>query len=134
MARRSREETARNYLNYYAKQDAHISSAAPLRVEDDEKANVVTVYESYRLPQFWSDGERYFEGWSIDTQLIVPDVRVRTMPVRVNHPVRISHTIRVRGISRLDYRSGGQSFATEAHCASTSKSSTTGRASISDGI
>lgn len=114
LARRSREETARNYLNFYAKADAEITSAGPLRVEDDERANIVTVRESYQSPRFWRDGERYFEGWSIDGQLVIPDVRVRSTPLRMNHPVWLSHIIRVRGVGALDYPSGSQRFETEA--------------------
>ncbi len=113
-SRQPHDEIARDYLNYYADADPDIEQAEPLRVEDDESANVFTIHESYKIPHFWRDGARELWAESIDNNLDEPDIRVRSTPLGVRHPFWTQHRIRVSGVGRLDVKEGRWRLETPA--------------------
>ncbi|MBI1354938.1 MAG: DUF3857 domain-containing protein [Acidobacteria bacterium] len=100
-AGQSHAELARDYLNFYARTDADVEPAGALEIRDDEAANVLTAIERYRIPKFWSDGQRKFDAWALKSALSWPDVRARSTPLAVEHPVWVRQTIHVTGIGRI---------------------------------
>ncbi|QSQ19518.1 DUF3857 domain-containing protein [Pyxidicoccus parkwayensis] len=98
----SLKDLEREYLNYYARSDPKVRSAAPLSVTDDPERNVVTVVERYALPSFWRDGRREFGTSDISKRLKQPRITQRTMPLGIEHPVHVRHHIRVDLLEPID--------------------------------
>ena len=92
----SRDDTQRNYLNFYARYYPSIVLAAPLEIEDDDTRNRIVTREHYRIEAMaqWDDATRRHTADvaapDIDAYLKVPQVVVRTAPLRVSHPVDVS--------------------------------------------
>jgi hypothetical protein len=95
LATSSLKNLEREYLNYYARNDPKIRSAAPLSVTDDPDTNVITVVERYAIDSFWTDGRREFQASEISRYLDQPRISQRTMPLGIEHPLHIRHLIRV---------------------------------------
>ncbi|MCL6270404.1 DUF3857 domain-containing protein [Sansalvadorimonas sp. 2012CJ34-2] len=47
------EQIERDYLDYMARRYPYIESAGAIKVQDDKKANRVTLTEYYRIPEYW---------------------------------------------------------------------------------
>jgi hypothetical protein len=92
---RSPAERARKYLNFYAQQSPSVRAVQPLTVSDSREANVVTVSESYELPEFWSDGVHDFDAWPIAEELHAPSTLLRTAPLEVRYPVHVRYRLRI---------------------------------------
>jgi transglutaminase-like putative cysteine protease len=95
LATASLKNLEREYLNYYARNDPKIRSAAPLSVTDDPERNVLTVVERYALDDFWTDRRRDFYAADISRQLRKPRISQRTMPLGIGHPVHVKQRIQV---------------------------------------
>ncbi len=88
------------YRDYYAGLYPSLVSREPMRVQDDEDANTVTLREEYAIERFWTlanDASRY-EGSLFPLELAnlieLPQTRARTMPLEVVHPRHVVYTIR----------------------------------------
>ncbi|REG32056.1 transglutaminase superfamily protein [Archangium gephyra] len=88
------KDLERESLNYYARTDPGIRAMAPMTVADDPEHNVLTLVESYAINDFWKEGLRDFDGWSVVTYLKRPRIARRTMPLAVGHPVHVHHRVR----------------------------------------
>src|SRR5207245_7821896 len=83
-------ELSRQYLNFYAQDDAKIQATALPKIADDAVGNVVTVTEQYAIPNFWTGDRRHFDAHAIGNALNRPHVRRRSMPLAITHPVYIT--------------------------------------------
>lgn len=95
-------EIQRRYVNYYSATYEGIEAEKNFEVEDDEQANVVTVLESYRIPEIWEENpdnpgrfEASFPSKYIYDRLWTPSTKKRTMPFAIDHPVDASHHIEI---------------------------------------
>lgn len=95
LARTTREELARQYLNYYARRYPGIEAAEPLQIDSDSEESVVRVVERYRIQDFWErDGDKlYFDlcGDSIQAYTSLPSTVRRTSPLALRYPMRVRH-------------------------------------------
>lgn len=86
------EALQKSYLNFYSGNYPGISVTAPMQVEDDERANRITVTEHYSIADLadWSEEDRRFKAaLSVpDTLevLRVPAAAARTAPIALAHP------------------------------------------------
>lgn len=101
LASSNAEALQKSYLNFYASTYPGITVAAPMAVQDDERANRITVTENYSIVDFavWSDTERRFTA-SVSTPdmlqvLRVPAAAARTAPLGTAHPVDLTVTTEV---------------------------------------
>jgi hypothetical protein len=95
LSTQSREALQKQYLDFYARYFGAAEVVAPLVVEDDERANRLTLTEHYRLNEFW---KRSDEKARVDGQIEVPDLSeylrrpaslVRRAPLAIGHPARL---------------------------------------------
>lgn len=102
VARNNLEELGRRYLKFYGGYFPGIESAGSVSVQDDTRSNVVTVVERYRLPRFWTPGDRKgqveaaIKAPDLLSALETPDEVVRTAPLSVDHPVVVESFVEVR--------------------------------------
>jgi transglutaminase-like putative cysteine protease len=96
LARVGLKELSRDYLNYYAKEDATVSLEAELQTTDDERRNILVMREHYRLGRFWQDAKREFRVAALDGRIEDPHIRLRKMPFALEFPLAISQTTIVR--------------------------------------
>jgi hypothetical protein len=86
-------DQAKNYLNYYARLYPGILSAAPPKIDDDRRANVVTVSEVYTLTNLWvlnESGKLWkatFYPDNLYNALTDPDTRLRKTPLALEYPL-----------------------------------------------
>lgn len=101
LRRRSREEVAKGYLDYYAATWPGIRARAPLEVEDAREANLLVTRERYAIPAFWVDGpapgqrSRALRAATFAEELDKPKIASHA-PLAVAHPVFVRHVTRVR--------------------------------------
>lgn len=93
----SREELAKTYLNYYARNYPGIAPGGPLRFEDDSASNTVVTRESYSVDSLCRvDGGRtacsLYPG-EIAHWVSEPDRRIRTSPYGLAYPKDIRQEI-----------------------------------------
>jgi transglutaminase-like putative cysteine protease len=98
LARTSKDEVTRQYLNFYKDDYPNVDVAEPFVVVDDREANQVVVIEKYLLdPAFVADDEdgedHYFE---INPNAIwlaarAPKTVVRTSPLQLDHPTNVRY-------------------------------------------
>lgn len=98
----ARSEVQRKYVNYYSASFDGIEEARDFTMEDDEAANVVTVRESYRIPQIWEENSSNPDQFEADfpskyayERLWIPGTRKRTMPYSIAHPINLLHRIAI---------------------------------------
>lgn len=102
VARNNLDELGRRYLKFYGGYFPGIESAGSVRVQDNTPTNVVTVVERYRLPGFWTPGDRKgqleaaIKAPDLLSALQAPDDLVRTAPLSVDHPVVVESFVEVR--------------------------------------
>jgi transglutaminase-like putative cysteine protease len=95
-ATRTRKEIARDYLNFYSKDDPTVTQTADLQVVDDERRNVVTVRERYHLAELWKDGRHELSATPIDGHLVGPRIKLRSMPYALEFPFNVRDETLVR--------------------------------------
>ncbi len=101
LRRRSRDDVAKGYTDFYAQTWPGIRSLAALEVQDDREKNVLLVRERYAIPGFWSDGpspgRRQSDLWAstLDDELRRPKIASHA-PLAVAYPVFLRHVSRVR--------------------------------------
>jgi hypothetical protein len=119
LRRRSREEVAKGYLDYYARSFKGIRALAPLEVEDDRDQNVIVTRERYAIPSFWSQegspGRRHAELWAstLSNDLGQPS-RTGNVPLAVAHPVFLRHLTHVHLPGDFGLESESLSLSTPA--------------------
>ena len=95
-------EIQQRYVNYYSATYEGIEAEKNFETEDDEKANVYTVREFYRIPRIWEENrdnpdrfEARFPSKYTYERLWTPSTRKRGMPFAIAHPVDASHHIEI---------------------------------------
>lgn len=102
LANDSKEALLKQYMNYYARFYPSIESAGPLKVQEDEGANRLTMVEEYRIPGFWNyekKGKQHvaeIHAAEILGYLRKPEEPLRAAPLRVIHPVDLTQVTEVR--------------------------------------
>lgn len=97
LANTSKEEVARQYLNFYKDEHPSISVTDPFVVVDDREGNKLVVIEKYALePAFTQnddDNKHYFEfnPHVIRQAAVAPKSLVRTSPLQLDHPTHIRY-------------------------------------------
>ncbi|MEP7124666.1 MAG: DUF3857 domain-containing transglutaminase family protein [Byssovorax sp.] len=91
----ARAETARRYLNHYARREPSAVEAAPLAVTDDPLQDTLTVVESYRVPEFWKQETKSFPARLIAGALAAPKISRRSMPLSIDYPTVLAHETRL---------------------------------------
>lgn len=92
------EDVARDYLNYYARDDVGIRATSPLQVQDDPVLNILTIEEAYAVDAFWRTGTRELTLSLLRQRLRQPEYPQRTFPFTLHHPSRVRHRIVVQGV------------------------------------
>ncbi|MGV3541068.1 MAG: DUF3857 domain-containing protein, partial [Rufibacter sp.] len=99
----SQAEIEKNYLNFYASYFPAIKTENELLINDLPESNDFTIYENYRIPEFWQQTENSsetvwkaeFYPFSLLTKLVVPTTKLRTMPLALDFPTNQVHTIKI---------------------------------------
>ena len=95
LQRSSRQELTKSYLDYYATRYPSVTSRAPVQFEDDRDGNIVTITESYELPEPYGR-----EGARTIFDLAMPGVQdylpaapeaSRAHPLALLHPLHVRH-------------------------------------------
>ena len=92
------EQIAKHYVNYYASAYPGLTSSALPSLTDDVSNNIVTVVETYEVPNLWSTPdetgqiEAEFFPKPISDYAARPETTVRTMPLRMSHPINVQLT------------------------------------------
>lgn len=98
----SLDELQERYLEFYARRYPGIAAAAPLKVRDDEAANVVTVSESYTIRRFWTVStsdqrvQAVFGSADLRARLDVPQSLKRSAPLALRYPESVEEVTEVR--------------------------------------
>ena len=99
LERRSRDEIARSYRDFYVRSHPSLRSAGDLVVADDRVANVITVREHYTIPEFFSpvEGVKDRREAEVDPVTLRSYLQKpapnRSAPLSVPHPVFVRHVI-----------------------------------------
>jgi transglutaminase-like putative cysteine protease len=99
---RRREDLQKDYLNFYVGQFGAMEVSAPMRIEDDVKANRLSVTEEYALKAFWqrSDKHKRLEGGvpslEISEHLRRPQSLVRNSPLSIAYPTDLLQITEVK--------------------------------------
>lgn len=101
LADRDRLERATNYLNYYAGYYPGIEAGAPMEVEDDAAANLITVREYYRLTSGFRERDAKTFVFELYTDELYdysssPTTSIRTAPLALTYPAKITQKFEVR--------------------------------------
>ena len=95
------EQIAKDYVNYYASVYLGTASVKPPTFAEDARRNVVTVEESYTVPNLWHDlaeGKKLkaeFYPKNISDLTTRPKTTVRAMPLGIDYPVNSKLTTTV---------------------------------------
>ena len=87
-----REKVAKDYLDDYARRYPGIRVSAPMKVEDPANSDMLWLYQSYAISNFWvltANKQQYdcvFYPLGIGTWIAKPEMTVRSMPVGVSFP------------------------------------------------
>ena len=102
LARSNADELLRKYVNFYDRYYPGIASDGPLIVTDSLQTNSLQVVERYRIPDFWTAGDK---AGTLRAEILVPDMlsqlrapeeRVRSVPLAIAHGTVIDSTTVVR--------------------------------------
>ncbi|MDY6948008.1 MAG: DUF3857 domain-containing protein [Pseudomonadota bacterium] len=98
----SRQEIARQYLNYYKDEFPNISVGDALVMNDDRQANKLVVTEHYALDPAFTKGDtddrHYFEinAHVVRSAARAPKTIVRTSPLQLDHPTHVRYRAEIR--------------------------------------
>jgi transglutaminase-like putative cysteine protease len=107
-------EVAKDFLNYYAHTDASISADGPPTVTDDPVQNSLVISERYKIPDFWSGGDRELFADRINQELERPSITQRGMPLAISYPAYVEQTIELRSPNRPSIRPASGTLSDEA--------------------
>lgn len=95
-------QVEKDYLNYYAKFYPDIALDRGLVFEDDPERNTFTTFEKYKIKGLWTPDEddkqvlrAEFYPQLIRERLLMPDTRIRKMPIGLLHPLEVEQTIQL---------------------------------------
>jgi hypothetical protein len=114
LTRHAVSEVAKDFLNYYAHTDASISADGPPIVTDDPVHNSLVISERYKIPGFWSRGERELFADRINEELKRPSITQRGMPLAISYPAYVEQTIELRSPDRPAIRPASGTLSDEA--------------------
>ena len=91
------------YLDYYNEEFGGVEINAEMTADDDMRANVITLSESYYIDDVWqidndSEKERYILDLNIGDvyhAIKMPDDKRRYQPIAQNHPINIQYKVTV---------------------------------------
>ena len=101
-------------LNFYNESNSSIKADGLPQVEDDENKNTIVIREKYLIDGFWKDNKHYFIADKIYSELRQPDVKQRTMPLRMRYPISIDQTVEINLKERFDLREENGTIGNEA--------------------
>ena len=107
-------ELSTNNLNYYARQYPSIRPQGTNEVNDDEKANIITVTERYIIDSLWTEQGHYFYADQIYSALNKPGVAKRSTPYEIRYPTTLNQIIEIDLPHRPSVRSDSDSIGDEA--------------------
>lgn len=101
LAGSSNTEVAEQYLNFYKKYYDGISIKEPLKVDDSDGANFLSVTETYEISDIWEkdkDGDfvASFYANSVDSSLEEVDETRRNSPFELTYPRHVIQEIKVK--------------------------------------
>ncbi len=95
LAAKSAVDLSHEYLNYYEKAFPGVGILNALQVRDERDLDVITLVESYSIPEFWRAGERSVVPDLIWDYLEAPKSQRRETPLWLSHPIWIRETQRI---------------------------------------
>lgn len=95
-----RDKLKSRYLEFYTATFAGAEATLDLLIDDDERANVVTIREAYELPAATKQARVPLRAHALAGNALSPKVTHRSTPVAVEHPFFIRHTIDVESDGR----------------------------------
>lgn len=95
LASKSQTDVSREYLNFYEKAFSGVTLESALQIRDLRDEDVITVVESYRIPEFWRNGERHLLPDVIWDYLLAPEAMRRETPLYLADRVWIREIQRV---------------------------------------
>ena len=101
-------------LNFYNESNSSIKADGLPQIEDDEIKNTLVVREKYVIDGFWKDNKHYFMADKIYAEIGQPNVKQRTMPLRMRYPVSIDQSVAIDLMERFDVSEEGGTIADEA--------------------
>jgi uncharacterized RDD family membrane protein YckC len=133
-------DVTRDNLGYYKRQFDKVRSLGTNELEDDQRANVITLTERYAVDDFWVKGERQLGGNQVLDYLPSPGSLDRHLPLAIRDPTHVRFVRNVTyarppritlgkgkvqtraGDFAYDYRLKGSTLALEYRFASTADS------------
>lgn len=91
----SRQETQKNYLNYYAHYFPTVKVEKDYTINENREENRIEVTEYYKIPEFWLTDEKKnrvearFYPPEIEEYINTPKQKIRTMPMKLQYPLDI---------------------------------------------
>jgi transglutaminase-like putative cysteine protease len=110
LAEDGRKALEEDYLNFYASYYEKIAADGSARVTDNPDENELSLYEQYRIHDFWEADEE--ERWctfysnAIYSYLNKPAQRQRHEPFEIQHPVNVRQAIHVLLSDTWDIQEG----------------------------
>ena len=96
LASKSEADLSHEYLNFYEKAFPGVSIEKALLIRDARAADIVTVEESYSIPEFWrTDGQRSLIPNLLWDYLEAPESQRREAPLYLSHPVWLRQEQRI---------------------------------------
>ncbi|HEY3252678.1 MAG TPA: DUF3857 domain-containing protein [Polyangiaceae bacterium] len=96
LASKSQTDLSHEYLNFYEKAFPGVALKDPLQIRDLRDEDVISVGESYLIPEFWRNAERHLLPDIIWDYLLAPDSRRREAPLYLANRVWIREVQRVQ--------------------------------------
>lgn len=100
LAGTSTSELEENYIQYYKKSFDDIQQSEAITIKDDSSKNILTVKESYTIPELWSlnaQGKEAFEVSARPIYEMMPDPSdiVKNAPLALNFPSTTYYTLTI---------------------------------------
>ena len=118
-ASRSIDQIQKDYITFYVNLYSDIAVVDTVRMEDNREANIVTIYEKYRVPGIWTtkegeDKKLYAEFYplTLENHFSIPKSQLRTVPYKLSFPLSYEHTIRVNLPESWSIKSESKSIET----------------------
>lgn len=95
----SREETSKQYLNFYSNDYLDIENREPMKWESRDQLNSILTTENYNIRSFWryDSANKQFRidlyARNVASYLTKPNSKVRTAPLSLIHPIEVLHRI-----------------------------------------
>ncbi|WP_028582095.1 DUF3857 domain-containing protein [Desulfogranum japonicum] len=90
-----------SYLNYTAKVYPGSQLLEEMRIDDNEKQNVISIKEGYAIPEIWiGDDQESYVNANFEPFLLLDHIKkvsspIRTMPYSISHPVQYKQSTKI---------------------------------------